>query len=210
VAFEIDTQKRNSIYPLWLRFFALIAVLVTAFIVLGPSFLWSNPDSLLPWSEESRILPPDKTPALSTSDQQVRLTNILRYRTQVEQDGRPRGTINLLVYPNGIVKGVWTGEYDKSNDIHCTIMAASFSGNIDPSKLFIEDSMRKPSRLYFITTGSFTMLETQLSSGKCRSIYGLVYVCGWLDSDYTALAELTITENKKTFQTFPWAARPFN
>ncbi|MFH1371437.1 MAG: hypothetical protein ABII09_09165 [Planctomycetota bacterium] len=210
MAFITDARTKRSLYPLWLRFFALIAVFVTAIVVLGPSLLWSNTDMTLPWSEESRILSPDKTPHFSTTDQQVQLTSVLRYRTQPEQDGWPRGIINLLVYPNGAIKGVWTGEYDKSDEVHCLVMASSFSGNIDPSKPFIEDGVRNPSKLYFITTGSFTMLETQLSSGKSRSIYGLVYVCGWLDPDYTALAELTITENKKTFETFPWAARPIN
>ena len=210
MAFEIDARTKHSVYPLWLRFFALIAVFVAAFVLFGPSFLFSKIDRSLPWSEESRILPPDKTPALSTSEQQVQLTSILRYRTQLEQDGQPRGIINLIVYPNGIVKGVWTGEYDRSDDTHCVVMASSFAGNIDPSKPLIEDGVGNPSKLYFITTGGFTMLETQDSTGKSRGIFGQVYVCGWIDPNYTALAELTIAENKKTFETFPWAATPIN
>ncbi len=210
MVFEANRQTKSSVYPFWLRFFALVAVLVAAFLLFGPSFLFSKTDNSLPWNEESRILPPGKTATSSPNEQQAQLTEILRYKAQLEQDGSPRGIVNLIVYPNGIVKGVWAGEYDRDEDTHCLVMAGSFAGNIDPTKPYIENGVANPTKLYFITTGSFTMLETQISTGKNSSIYGLVYVCGWIDSDYTALAELTLTKNKKTLETFPWTATPIN
>jgi hypothetical protein len=143
-----------------------------------------------------------------------------------------------MIDTDGSVKGVWNGEYDRPSDnpvirgslprpheepnadsklenqsesepnnVHCLIMAASFYGNVDPSKPF---GSRDRSNLYFITRGAFTMLETQQSTGRSRSIFGLIYVRGWLDPNYTAVGEIIVTENKKSFETLDWVAQPAN
>jgi hypothetical protein len=135
------------------------------------------------------------------------LTGTLRYKAQVEQGGQPRGNINVLIYPDGTVKGFWNGEYDEPNDVRCLIMAASFNGNIDPSKRFVK---RDPSKLYFVTAGTFTLVETNLSTSRDRGVNGFVYVRGWLDSNYAVVGELIITENKKTFDSFSWIGVPAN
>jgi hypothetical protein len=206
----IDSQDKHSIYPLWLRFFTFFAAIAAVFILLGPSLSFSNSDPSLPWNEQARILSPGKTSEAKPSASQPQLTRALHYKTQAEQDGSPRGTVNVLIYPDGTVKGIWNGEYTKPGDTHCLIMAASFDGNIDPSKPFIRDGTQDPSKLYFITAGAFALVETQSSAGQNRSIQGYIYVRGWLTQDYTALGELTITENKKSFETFDWAAQPAN
>jgi hypothetical protein len=209
-SFEIDTQSRRFTYPVWLRFFTLIAALVAAVILLGPAYLFSNSDPALPWNEENRILPEGQTSAAAPSADQPQLTQVLRYKTEAERDGNECGTLNILIYPDGIVKGVWNGEYDLPGGGHYLIIAASFAGNIDPSKTFIENGVRDPSKLYFITAGSYTMAKTQLSIGQNRSVNGGIYVRGWLDSEFTAVGELIITEDKKSFDTFYWTAKPAN
>jgi hypothetical protein len=179
-------------------------------MLLGPSFSFSNSDPSLPWNEQARVLSPGETSEAKPSADQPQLTRVLRYKTQAEQDGSPRGTVNVLIYPDGTIKGVWNGEYTKPDDVHYLIMAASFDGNIIPSKHFIKDGTHDPSKLYFITAGAFTLFETQLSTGRSRSINGFLYVRGWLDSTYTILGDLTITESKKSFEIFDWAAQPAN
>ena len=138
------------------------------------------------------------------------MTNVLRYRTQVGQGDQPRGEINILIYPDGTIKGVWNGEYDKADDTHCLIMAANFAGNIDPSKKFIENGRRDQSMLYFITAGACNLVETVSSNKQSRDTSGFLYVRGWLDPNYTAVGELIVTRNKRTFETFSWAALPVN
>jgi hypothetical protein len=206
----MDSHTRRLIYPLWLRFFALVAGAALVILLVGPSLLFSNSDPTLPWNEEARIIPPGQTSEARPSADQPQLTRVLRYKAQAEQDGSPRGVINLLIYPDGVIKGVWNGEYDQPNDTHCLIMAASFTGNIDPSKPFLQNGARNISKLYFITSGTFTLLETQLSTGQTRSVNGFVYVRGWLDPDYVAIGDIIITENKKSLENFSWAARPAN
>jgi hypothetical protein len=240
-SFEISSQTKRLVYPVWLRFFTLIAAIAAGLMLFGPSLLFSSTDQSLPWNEEFRILLPGQTPEAKPSTYQAQLTHVFRYKTQVGQGDGPRGTINFLIYPDGNVRGVWNGEYDRPadspdisesssrphpepnagskpeshsegepNDVHCLIMAASFNGNVDPSKPFVENGSRDRSNLYFITRGTFTMLETQQSTGRSRSIFGLIYVRGWLYPDYTAVGEIIITENKKTFEAFDWVAQPTN
>ncbi len=204
--FQIESGTKRYTYTIWLRFIALAAVLAVAFAVFGQSSLFTSNDSSLPWYEESRILQPGQIPQAKPSDNQPQLTRVLRYKTEAEYDAYSRGTVNLLIYPDGTVKGVWNGEYNQPDDIHRLIMAASFAGNTDPSKPCLYD----PNNLYFITRGTYTLLETQLTTGRSRGINGYIYVCGWMAPDYGILGELTITENKKSFDTFSWSAYPKN
>jgi len=193
----------------WLRFFSFIAALVAGVILLGPSFLFRNSNPALPWNEEHRLLSEGHT-AAAPSAAQPQLTQVLRYKTQAEFDGYECGTLNILIYTDGVVKGVWNGEYDQPDGGHCLIMAASFAGNIDPSKTFVENGIRDPYKLYFITAGSFTMAKTELPAGQNRSAYGSVYVRGWLDSEYKATGEIIVTEDKRSFDTFRWSDTPSN
>ena len=198
------------VYPIWLRFFALFAVFAAFAIAICPSYLFSSSDRSLPWNDQDRILLPGQTPQFKLSDEQPELTRVLRYKARVEQDDQPRGEINILIYPDGIVKGVWNGEYDRSDESHCLIMAASFAGNIDPDREYIEDDEKDPSKLYFLTAGAYNTFETKASASQPRNISGFVYVHGWLDHDYSIAGEMIITEDKKTFETFSWAAVPVN
>ncbi len=207
---EIDSWASRFVYPIWLRFFTLAAAVAAFFLLVGPSPLFTNSDSSLPWNEQGRILPQGQTPQFHLSEDQPRLTNVLRYKVQVERDDQSQGGISFLIYPDGTVKGVWNGEYDRADDTHCLIMAASFAGNIDPTRKYIENGVQDPSKLYFITAGAYNVFETVLSTGKSRTVYGFVYVRGWLAPNYTAVGELIITQNKKTFETFSWAAVPVN
>lgn len=248
-SFEISSQTRRSIYPVWLRFFTLIAAIAAGLILFGPSLLFSSSDPSLPWNEENRILLPDQNSEIKPAPDQPQLTHILRYKTQVGEENNPRGTINFLIYPDGSVRGVWNGEYDRPgdnpviseissrlrpepnanskpenqsenqpaqnpagepDDIHCVIMAASFNGNVDPSKSFAKNGSRERSNLYFIARGTFTMLETRQSNNRSQAVLGLIYVRGWLYPDYTAVGEIIITENKRAFKTFDWVAQPAN
>ena len=164
----------------------------------------------MPWDEEKRILPEGKTPAKSPSADQPKMTDTLRFKIPVYQDDFGRGQINFVLYSDGTIKGVWNGEYDRDEDAYCTILAASYSGNIDPTKPCIQNGRHDSSKLYFITSGSYTMLEKISSVGRERGINGLIYVRGWLDPNYTATGELFVTENRRTYDVFSFSAGPVN
>ena len=203
-------RNRRSVYTVWLRFLALIGVVVGAFILVCPSFLFSYSNPNLPWNEEARILAPGKVLTRSPSADQPKITDTLRYKAQVWQDNGSRGVVNFIIYPDGIVKGVWNGEYESSSDSHCVVLASSFYGNIDPAKPCVDENAHYAGKLYFITSGTYSMLETANAAGYNRGINGLVYVRGWLDPNYVAEGELFITRNKKSYEVFTWSASPIN
>ncbi len=205
-----DSHTKRFVYPLWLRFFTLAAAIAAFFMLVGPSSLSVNSDPSLPWNEQKRTMSAGKTVILRPSDEQAQLAGALRYKTAVQLEGEERGDINFLIYPEGIIRGVWNGEYDRDNDVHCVIMAASFIGNINPSKRYVNDGTADPSKLYFTTAGSATMMETNSATGHNRSILAYVYVRGWINSDYSASGELILTRNKKTYESFSWDAAPIN
>jgi hypothetical protein len=207
---ETDSQARRLVYPLWLRFFTLAAAVAAFFLLVGPSSMFINSDPAMPWNEQKRIVPRGQTPHFNLSEERPKLTNVFRYKTEVEQEGQPKGEINFLIYPDGTIKGMWKGEYDKDDDTHCVIMAASYTGNIDPTRRYIENGTEDPSKLYFIAAGAYNILETTASTGKSRNAYGFVYLRGWFETDFTAAGELIITPDKKNCETFSWAAEPAN
>ncbi len=207
--FTISAEDRHSVYTVWLRYIVLAGILIGTFILSFPSFLSSFYGPDLPWKEENRILREGKKLTKKPSAEQPQLTDTLRYKARVYQDGSPRGFVNFILYADGTLKGVWNGEFDKNEDIYCTILAASYYGNIDPTKQCIQNNMHDASKLYFITSGSYSMVEKQ-PSGQSRGINGMVYIRGWFDPNYEATGELFITQNRKTYEIFSFSADPFN
>jgi hypothetical protein len=202
---QVNTQGRRSVYTVWLRIAALICMIAAIFVFFVPKFVgfigFLNPQ--LPWNEESRILPPGKIPSRHLSIDQPKLGEALHYKTTPTFEGLPCGNINFFISPDGVVKGIWNGEYDTSDDVHCTILAAGFAGNIDTSKSCVEGNRHDPSKLYFITKGTVTMLKAGVFGN--RGVNGLVYFRGWLDPNYTAAGELFITQNKKSYEVFTFS-----
>jgi hypothetical protein len=204
---QVNTHSRRSVYTVWLRIPALICAITAAFVFLLYGFIgYQNPQ--LPWNEESRILPPGKIPSRPLSNDGPKLGEILHYKTIPTHEGLPCGNLTFFISPEGTVKGIWNGEYDTSDDVHCTILAASFAGNIDASKSFVEGNLHDPSKLYFITKGTITMLKSGAFGNY--GVNGLIYFHGWLDPDYTAAGQLFITQNKKSYEVFTCLAEELN
>jgi hypothetical protein len=200
---QIDMQDKRSVYTFWLRVLGLVCAVVAAFGFIVPTF-FNCPNQQLPWNEESRILPAGVIPSLQPNIDQPKLTEVLHYKTSPTNDGSPCGDLNFCISTDGIIKGIWSGEYDTSEGIHCTILAASFSGNIDPAKSCIEGNRHNQSKLYFITTGTVTMAKTDAFGN--HGFNGQIYFRGWLDPNYIAAGDLFITQNKKSYEVFTFTA----
>ena len=185
----------------------LVIVVVGTLIWLDPSALFNRSDPDLPWNEEFRLLKPGQQAKHTPSPEQPNITRILLFKADVEQQQEPRGQIELVIQPDGTVEGGWAAEYNPSPKINYLVMGADFKGNIDPSNIYTDEDGEDRSKLYFITKGKFIILETRLQSGKVRSVKGRIYVRGWVDTDYTATGEITITSDKRSFQTFSWQAK---
>jgi hypothetical protein len=204
----MSIQNKNLVYPIWLRFFAIIAGLAAFVMFAGPSYLFSSYDTTLPWNEYERILSNGPITEIHLSEDRPQLDNILRYKTEVEQDEQPRGEINVLISSDGSVKGLWNGEYDQPDGAHCQVMASNFTGSVIPDRRYTENSVRDSTKLYFFAAGAYNLFETEQSTRKQRSLSGFIYVRGWLDPNYLAVGELIITRDKKVCETFLWVSSP--
>lgn len=184
----------------------LVIVVVCALIWLDPSALFNRSDPELPWNEEFRIVKSDKD-VPPPSEQQPQLTSFLEYNAEAQQQGKPRGQIGLLIHPDGRIKGGWGGEYKPQPEVTHEIFAGQFKGNIDPSKIYHDADGEDPTKLYFITKGRFLILETNWENNKVRKVAGRIYVTGWLDTEYNAAGKITITSDKRSFETFSWRGK---
>lgn len=202
-SFQFERYDKRSVYTIWLRISAFILIITAAFFVFAFKFIGSLNQGL-PWDEESRILMSGTIPVRHPSCDQPKLDEVLRYKTSPVLDGLPCGHLDFFISPEGIVKGLWTGEYDTSQNVRCTILAASFTGNIDPSKTCIEGKRHDQSKLYFITKGGITMLKA--GDFGNNGFDGSIYFRGWLDPNYTVTGELFVTQNKKTYEVFTCVA----
>lgn len=203
---DVGSDSVRPIYNLWLRLAAILFVFVAAVMWAGQAFLVTNNDPDMPWNEEFRI-------SKAGAGSRVQIGRVLRYRADVDEQGDARGQVNLLIYPDGVVKGVWNGEYTEDGEVHRLVMAACFEGNVDASKAyvgFVAGQSEGESAVYFITKGTYVMLETEVSTGVSHSATGFLYVRGWLYPDYTAIGELVTTADKRTCQIFEWGTRPSN
>jgi hypothetical protein len=109
-------------------------------------------------------------------------------------DGNDRGTATIEFAVSGEAKGVWYSEY--SNEDRDYTMEATFAGNIDIDKTYSTGEIVDKSRLYFITKGTYKQTAYNAEAGTKTLDEGLVYVTGWLNTDYSVNGLITITTDK--------------
>ncbi len=155
-----------------------------------------------PWLEEYRIVPSDKL-IRPPQPPKPAINEPLILNARVQLDGSDRGTATLEFAISGEVSGTWYCEY--SHDDRDYRFDASFAGNIDVTKTYSEGEVTDESsssegldesRLYFITRGTYKQTAYNIEAGTETSEEGLVYVTGWLHTDYSVSGLLTITTDR--------------
>ena len=185
---------------------AICLITVAAFFWINQAFVATNSDPNMPWNEEHYILSEKQRSQLKNHPSANRIDRVLRYKANVDEQGSPRGTVNLLIYPDGNIKGVWNGGFDGNEGVHQLIMAASYEGNIVDSKTNPDN----PEAVYFITKGTYVMLETNIDTGGAMDRAGFLYVRGWLYPDDVSAGELVVTADRRTCEIYTWGAMPLN
>jgi hypothetical protein len=155
-----------------------------------------------PWLQEDRLVAPDKLiempkPPKPTIDEDFTIT------CPVTSDGSGRGKVALEFNTAGEVGGNWHCEYS-GNDRDYRF-DADFTGNIDVTQTFSDDSGSDESLLYFITKGSYTHRIHNSQTGRTTEEKGIIYATGWLEDDYTASGKIVITDKEHSFSvSFNW------
>ena len=220
----------------------LLSLLIAIFI--GSIIFWyyplasseknDHPD--MPWYEQSLLVKSGKSPKNPPSDEQAQLTKDLYYTSEAEKDGDGRGKIMMKISADGMIKGGWSADYDmgpkiqtKRQDyrVNFLVTDAGFQGNIAPKKIYTDEQGKDPSKLYFITKGSLTLIETSNNTGRVNKVSGDIYVTGWIDPDYSVTGNIIIISERnssqswetyqnwetsqflsKSYQSFSWQAKP--
>lgn len=149
------------------------------------------------------------------SPEQAQLKEGVSYDLNVKsQDAKdPRASISISIDSSGGVWGRWYGQYyqkdKKGAKINLDIMSmgAGFAGSICPGKIYQDEYGEDPSKLYFIARGDFLIQRTNFDVGTVKNMAGEVYVTGWLNKDLSVSGAITITSNRKYFETFFWSGK---
>jgi len=216
------TNRRGLLLLVVLIGIAIAAILYAIqFSTLSKSLIpprCADPNAL-PWEEhgllrKQTVLGDGLGDRRITYDEQPKITEPIGYKAKVYQQGNPCGEIHFAIFPNGTVNGSWSADYKtRSPGAHYITKADktsryasnSFRGNIAPSKIYKDEHGEDPSKLYFITEGSFLLYERRSDS----RIRGHIYVTGWIDSEFNASGKLTLGSiSEGVFQIFEWEAKP--
>jgi len=208
--FCFDGKRRRSAGSAAVGLIVVIVLVIAVFI--ARSLLREkvkDPDifhDLSPWKEwkfrEALNRPPEQPTA-----EQPALSELLRYNTNLDFQGEPRGELELWLRADGGVSGAWLGQYYKKPKINFDIMNAAFEGRVYPRKIYRDDGgAEDPSRLYFIAHGEFLLAESDFDKGSLYHRGGEIFVRGWIDPDYGASGTVTVTSNRKDFERFQWKA----
>jgi hypothetical protein len=189
----------------------ILAGIILYFLDLPSRLPKKDPNAvgLEPW-EEWRIR--EKQPGNDRgkpSEYQPELSEIIEFSVDAQAkdvEHTPRGTVSLVVQPDGTVSGGWGGNYYNDRQINFD-GGGGVSGYVCPSKIYgggEEEDEEDESKLYFITKGEFVLHETDFEKSRFHIRGGDLYITGWINADYTAFGEVTITSDEKYYERFHW------
>lgn len=133
-----------------------------------------SPDQY-PWVEEWRIKhlelrKPRDHEERELSDEQPHITEHTRFMAEVKQGNERLDKMYFVIRADGTAEGHWYGDFDTSTRMHYMI-SSNFKGNIDLSKIYSDEDRIDPSKLYFITRGKYSEVETN----KVHHVRGKIY-----------------------------------
>lgn len=182
-----------------------VAILALLYVIQMDAFFGPvtpggrTPAEHRPWLEEDRIVPSDQL-IKPPQPPKPAISEPLTLNARVRLDESDRGTAILEFAVSGEVSGTWYCEY--SHDDRDYRFDASFAGNIDVTKTYSEGDITDDSRLYFITKGTYKQTAYNAEAGTETSEEGLIYVTGWLHTDYSVSGLLTITTDRTWSATY--------
>ncbi|MCK4888149.1 MAG: hypothetical protein KAS96_12235 [Planctomycetes bacterium] len=213
----------NTHYAAKNKGFALLFLLLGVIVMIVGYYLVINPkpssDSLqaqeqepekYPWVEKNRIKQETEDIRKPEPEQpQIEKTTI--YEALLKKDNDERGFVLIKVDPTGLVEVRWAGSYMTAKPrMEFQVISSSATGNIDPSKIYEDEVDIDYEKLYIITKGRFSILETNYENGKIRKTSGLLYLTGWLDKKQQIKGYVSITSDKNNVKVFDYIAEKTN
>lgn len=200
-------RKVRGGYGLLLMLLVVMVMGCIVFIVSNGGSLFQKEEQkdssgqLLPWKEENRLVTKEKQVKMPSSPQPP-IENTVWYKSYPKEGSDERGEIFLVIDTDGRVRGGWSGDYHDSEGISYSVLSANFAGNVDSSKVYIDEAGRDASKLYIIAKGQFVMLGENKKNNNTFQRQGDIYVTGWVGADYKLNGKITITSDKKYYKVF--------
>ncbi len=207
-SFKPDRKSNKPGYAFLLILIPLaVIVCIYAYQSFSIKLLPENPQDpeYRPWKDEKLIVDKNRPLKNPPKDNQVKLNENLRYSIKVTEGKKERGEITLFLSKEGKITGSWSAEFRHTEDIHNQVIACTFSGNVDSSKIYKPmNEPENPEKLFMITEGNFNILETHDDSGRVKNASGDIYLTGWIKPDLYAQGKLYLTADKKHSRIYKW------
>jgi len=211
---------RNSIgrgdragYALLLGLLALLVIgLVVIYVRMhGPIYQIGKGKSDIeaPWRQwhQMHVRTKKGDPPGRPRAKQPQIPKSLQVIAKCEEEGQPRGTLEVVFLPEGKVYAVWSGQFFFKKKVDFQVMGSKSNGRIDPDRMYTDNQGDDPSRLFFITKGHFAILQTDDNTGQVRNLAGEMYVRGWLCLDRAVHGEIILTVDQKNFYLYTWKGK---
>ncbi|MFA5240619.1 MAG: type II secretion system protein [Phycisphaerae bacterium] len=181
------------------RGFALIAITIAVLIIVMLYMI--NLTSMFgpidknrayeerPWFEEQRLFGKEAFPIIQTGKKgKVVINEQVILKGIVHRKDKSRGELQIVIEPNGLAKGRWQCKYEYTDSSYA--VSADFKGNIDPTKIYQNETGKNPQLLYLIAKGQYEQIKTDKKTGNQWPLKQTIYVVGWLDEDFSAKGKL--------------------
>ncbi len=184
-------------------------ITVISLVVLAVCAVWfinsitkdpTGPVEQCPWVEADRIVNDISEINLPQSPQ-ISLDKVRRISHAItSDDGQDRGRLSIEIDPAGPVVATWKASYKEG--VYEKDFTATCVGNIDAEIIYENENGADPSKLFFITEGTF--LLKAFKQGNAIPGGGEAYVVGWISPDGTATGTLVLAPDKKHTRIYKW------
>jgi len=204
----IDRKGRGYVLLLGLLVVVIVGMIIYFNRLHGPVYEFSKGKSDInpPWRQWHKMnvrFEKGETIGKPTA-KQPKIEKVLFVKANCFNEDKKCGTVQFAFEPDGTIAGGWGANFYLSKDVHFQVMACEFKGNIDPKEIFSDEKGPDFSRLFFITKGYFSILETNSDNGRVRNVTGEAYLRGWMKIDYSVEGDLVITSDVKNFYRYTW------
>lgn len=142
-----------------------------------------------PWFEENRLLMENAFPIKQTGKGgQLVVENKTVLKGDITRKDETKGQIEITITPDGKAAGTCTCQYEYTDSGYK--IEAQFAGNIDPTKIYENQTGKNKKLLYFITKGKYKQIKTDKASKSQWTTEENIYVVGWIDTDYSAKGKM--------------------
>jgi len=204
-------QRRGSALLLGLLALVIVGMLFWYKRMHGPVYQIGKgkSDIAVPWRQwhDIHVRTQKGHPPGKPTEQQPQIPKNLQIIAEPKEDDRQRGRLELVIFPDGSVRGHWSGQFIIRKDVDYQVMSCQFEGLVDPEQVYSDEQGEDPSKLFFIAKGPFVILETNDDNGKVRSLPGHIYVRGWLSVGNLIDGEVILTNDEKNFYLYTWKGK---